>query len=214
MITLHTYGDSHSTFYGSWSEGIVGDVKIPGIKIENLTIKTNHLPGTLAFSFGRDKPKIVNNIKEKDILVFCFGEIDCRCHIHKYIPEWKENIDDIIFNYFEAINKNVKDIKDIKVCVYNVIPPIERELPENIWMNEYLIKEGVPALGSDEDRKKYTLYMNEKIKEYCKLYSFIYFDIYDKYAGNRGFLKKELSDDNCHIRDSIYIEEFIKTNLL
>lgn len=48
-----------------------------------------------------------------------------------------------------------KKLKNI--CVYNVVPPIQKyNTAEN---PEY------PYLGTDEERKHYALYCNEKIKE-------------------------------------------------
>lgn len=199
MITLHTYGDSHATHYGGW-----GDVKIDGFKIS-----TNHLPGKLAYSFGRDKIQVVKNVKENDIVLFCFGEIDCRCHINKYEPNWKESIDNLIESYFVNINLNVSKYKNLKVSVFNVVPPLEREKDINRWTEVWASKHGVPATGTDKDRKKYTEYMNSKIKEKCDEYGYIYFNVYNEYCDEDGFLKRELSDTNCHIRDPKYIIEFI-----
>ena len=93
------------------------------------------------------------------------------------------------------------------------MPPLERENPLNLWTEVWAVENGVPATGTDEDRKKYTEYMNLKLKEYCEKYSFIFFDIYEKYSDENGFLKRELSDTNCHIKDPIYIEEFILKNI-
>jgi hypothetical protein len=194
---LHTYGDSHATKeYGGWNK----------ININDLYIITNHIPGKLMFSFGRDQMIVVGNIKENDIVCFCFGEIDCRCHINNYEPNWETNIDSIVENYFITISKNVKD-KNLIVFVFNVVPPVERELPINNWLS---VGAGLPALGTDEDRKKYTVYMNKKIKEYCEKFNYVFFDVYDKYIDEKGFLKRELSDTNCHISNPIYIEEFLK----
>jgi len=51
------------------------------------------------------------------------------------------------------------------------------------------------------------------LKEQCLLNDFIFFDIYDKYTDDRGFLKNELSDGNVHIDNPIYIKEFLETRL-
>ena len=214
MITLHTYGDSHSTFFGAWSSGTVDGVKIDGVVIEGLNIKTNHIAGKLAYSFGRDQMEVVKDVNEHDIVVFCFGEIDCRFHINKYEPNWEKSIDDLVENYFRTIDINVKSFPKLKVCVYNVVPPLERENPLNLWTEVWGVNNGVPATGTDEDRKRYTIYMNKKLKEYSVKYGYTFFDVYEQYSNEDGFLKRELSDTNCHIRNPIYMEDFIKNNLL
>ena len=175
----------------------------------------HHLSALLCYSFGKEKLNRCDirnfNIKDGDTIVFCLGEIDCRCHIHKHITEtttYQDIINNIVDNYFEAIELNVSisQIKLKNVCVYNVVPPIQKyNTPEN---PEY------PYLGTDEERKQYTLYFNEKIKEKCIEKKYIFFDIYNNYIDENGYLRKDLSDGNVHIRNGIYISNFIKENNL
>jgi len=191
--TIHTIGDSHS--YNGWN---------------NISrVSNHHLGPKLAFSIGRDGLDLSTfNIKEGDIVVFSFGEIDCRCHIHKYISDtkdYKQVIDSIIEAYIKKINEAVSSFKNIKVVLYNIVPPIEKYNTEE--NPEY------PYLGSDQDRKKYSLYYNEKLIQKCKENNYIFFDIYHHYADSNGYLKKSLSDGNVHIRDGTYIKEFIDHHL-
>jgi hypothetical protein len=54
---------------------------------------------------------------------------------------------------------------------------------------------------------------NKKIKEKCiekTIHSLIYIIIIDE----NGYLRKDLSDDNVHIENGIYISNFIKENNL
>ena len=195
-MSIHTIGDSHS--HNGWS-GIIN----------------HHLSALLCYSFGKEKLNRCDirnfNIKDGDTIVFCLGEIDCRCHIHKHVTEttrYQDIINNIVDNYFEAIELNVSisQIKLKNVCVYNVVPPIQKyNTSEN---PEY------PYLGSDEERKQYTLYFNEKLKEKCIEKEYIFFDIYNNYIDENGYLRKDLSDDNVHIGNGIYISNFIKENNL
>ena len=97
-MKIHTIGDSHSVH--------------PWNKIDNIII--HHQGPKLCYSIGRDGINLTNlNIKENDLLIFCFGEIDCRCHIIKYITEtktYKDIIDEIVNNYFIAIHKAVSEL--------------------------------------------------------------------------------------------------------
>lgn len=190
-MTIHTIGDSHSSF--GWS----GTVNHP-------------LGALLCYSFGKECLKRCDirnfNIKDGDTIIFCLGEIDCRCHINKF-TEWKsyqEIIDEIVDNYFKAINLNVtvSQLKLANVCVYNVVPPAQIH---NTWNNP-----AYPFLGTDEERKSYALYFNKKLKEKCIEYGYVFFDIYDKYTDENGFLRKDLSDNNVHISNGIHINNFIK----
>ena len=71
-----------------------------------------------------------------------------------------------------------------------------------------------PYLGTDEERKQYTLYFNEKLKGKCIEKEYIFFDIYNNYIDEFGFLKKDLSDGNVHISNGTYITNFINENIL
>ena len=197
-MSIHTIGDSHS--FNGWN-GIIN----------------HNLGPVLCYSFGKEQLNICDirnfNIKDGDTIVFCLGEIDCRCHIHKYITETKtyqDIIDYIIYNYFEAIDLNVyiSQIKLKNVCVYNVIPPIQKRILNTCKNLEYSF------LGTDEERKQYSLYFNKKIKEKCIEKEYIFFDIYNNYTDENGFLKKDFSDGSVHIRNGIYISNFIKKNLV
>ncbi len=194
-MPIHTIGDSHST--NGWTDVI-----------------KHHLGPILCYSFGKEKLNRCDirklNIENGDTIIFCFGEIDCRCHIHKHITDtnsYRNIIDNIVDNYFEAIelNANTSQLKLKNICVYNVVPPVSKhntsEHPD------------YPYLGTDDERKKYVLYFNEKLKEKCLIKNYIFFDVYDKYADNNGFLRKDLSDSNVHIRNSVHTQNFIKEYL-
>jgi hypothetical protein len=195
-MSIHTIGDSHS---GNGWTGII----------------QHHLGPVLCYSFGKEKLNRCDirdfNIKDGDSIVFCLGEIDCRCHIHKHITEttrYQDIINNIVDNYFEAIELNVSisQIKLKNVCVYNVVPPIQKY---NTSVNpEY------PFLGTDDERKQYALYFNEKLKEKCIEKEYIFFDIYNNYIDENGYLRKDLSDGHVHIDNGIYISNFIKENNL
>ena len=69
-------------------------------------------------------------------------------------------------------------------------------------------------MGTNEERKQYALYFNKKLKEKCIENNYIFFDIYNNYIDENGFFRKDLSDDNVHISNGIYISNFIKDNNL
>lgn len=196
IMSIHTIGDSHS-YYG-WTGTII-----------------HYLGPVLCYSFGKRNLDMFyineSHIKDGDTIIFCLGEIDCRCHIHKHITDtlsYQDIIDDIVNSYIEGIELIVSacKIKLKNVCVYNVVPPIEKyNTAEN---SEY------PYLGTDEERKQYVLYFNKKLKEKCLEKKYIFFDIYNNYADENGFLRKDLSDGNVHINNGIYINNFIKEHLL
>uniref|UniRef100_A0A6C0E3W7 Uncharacterized protein n=1 Tax=viral metagenome TaxID=1070528 RepID=A0A6C0E3W7_9ZZZZ len=155
-MSIHTIGDSHS--YNGWTG-----------------IMPHYLGPVLCHSFGKEKLNRCDirnfNIKDGDTIVFCLGEIDCRCHIHKHIKEtttYQDIINNIVDNYFEAIELNISisQIKLKNICVYNVVPPVQTY---NTYENPKY-----PYLGSDEERKQYVLFFNKKLKEKCIEKEYIY----------------------------------------
>ena len=156
-MTIHTFGDSHSSY--GWKN-------IP-------TININSIFGKLCYSIGRDgfdKFNIKNlnlnerqPVKDGDIVIFSAGEIDCRCHIHKYITDensYQNIINSIIEKYFIIIKANIDQFNNLKVYIYNVVPPIRNSDTTFKCSTQ-------PLCGTNESRKTYTLYFNETLKEYC-----------------------------------------------
>jgi len=208
-MTIHTFGDSHARF---------GFRNIPNICINELGARLCHTIGEK----GLDILNIKNyNVKENDTVIFSFGEIDCRAHIYRFVNEnktYEEIIDYIILKYFETIKKNINQYNNLLPIIYNIVPPSDVSLIHTVEeINSKILvkfKTDLPWKGSNEDRKKYHLYFNKKLKEFCKENNYLFFDVYDKYCDSNGFLKRELSDYNVHINDPIFIKEFLILNNL
>lgn len=197
-MIIHTFGDSHCQ--AGWSQ------------FKN--VACHHLGPLLAYSFGKDIFSRCDirqyYVKDGDYIVFCLGEIDCRCHIHKHVStklSYKSIIDFIVNKYFEAIRLNVEalSIKVKGVCVYNIVPPVEK--------NTIVENKDWPFIGSDEERLEYVKYFNKKLMEKCKDYNYIFIDIYDKVSDSRGFLRKDKSDGNLHIGSGTPIQEFLRDDI-
>jgi hypothetical protein len=194
-MPVHTIGDSHC--YSGWDRSIVTH---------------HHVGPMLCYSFGQHRVDIRTfPFQHGDTLIFCFGEIDCRCHIQKYVNEtttYKQVIDPIIENYFRAIEENIQrsNLQFKHVCVYNVVPTIQKY--NTVEDSRY------PYLGTDEERRDIVLYFNQQIKEFCQKYNYVFFDVYDKYTDANGFFRKDLSDGQTHIRDGRFLSEFLEQLLL
>jgi len=205
---IHTFGDSHAVF------------GFQHIKMINI-----HTIGPiLCYTFGKNKLNGFNiknyGVNENDTIIFCLGEIDCRAHIYRFVNEintYETIIDNVVENYFEAIKQNKDQYKNLNVFVYNIVPPTNVLFMHTLYEYEthILTKEQnhIPWKGSNEDRMKYHLYFNKKLEEYCLKYNFVFFNIYNNYCDENGFLKREFSDGNVHINNPLFIEEFIKNNI-
>ena len=200
MKTLHTFGDSHAShIHSHWGY----------IDIQDVKIKCNHIGGKLMFTFVKQGLNLLNiknyAVKEDDVVIFCFGEIDCRNHVHKHITKeksYKNVIEEVASSYFNAIRENVSQYNNLKTCVYNVVPP--HRYRKESKTHPY------PFLGSDIERREYYLYMNQLLRELCIENNYFYFDIYDESCDEEGFIKHELTDGNIHLRDTTHSREVIK----
>ena len=193
---LFIYGDSHA-YYN------FRNIDLPHI--------FKHQPGTTLHRVGRDNNILHFDSSEhtgQDSLVFSFGEIDCRCHIQRQIDLGRsggEVIDTLVKKYFNALLTNIQKFKHVVVVA--VVPPTEQldyERKHGPILAEH------PFVGSDANRARFTVKINNLIKEYCVLNNYIYFDPYDYYTRENGCLKHELSDNTVHIGDNTHIlNEFI-----
>jgi len=183
MTRIHTIGDSHATC---------------GWTTTGFPIKIHHLGAKTCFSVGRDRLEVLDfarcGVEELDYVILCFGEIDCRCHIHKYVQEdntYQEIIHNVTEHYFMVIAENVAQYGEIRVAVFNVPPPVRRHgCQEN---PDY------PFLGTDQERRAYVQYFNARLEELCRQHGYYFFNVYDVYADREGFLDPTLSDGNVHI---------------
>lgn len=194
-MTIWTFGDSHA---------VSAFDKLP-------YINCNSIGPHLAFSIGRDGLTRFNlkkfNVQEGDTVILSFGEIDCRCHIHKYVNNqtpYQQIIIKIVDSYFKAVKENVEQFRNLKTFIYNVVPPIEAD--ETIWNNPEF-----PFLGTNEERKKYHVFFNECLSEACKKYNYTFFNIYDKYLDSNGFLRKSDGDGLIHVINPRYHHQFMKS---
>lgn len=200
------YGDSHSSM--GWP---IGDTSIPGVEFEQ-----HYYGPLLCYTLGKKKWEVMdislyNDVEDDGVCIFCFGEIDCRCHIKKHITEentYQKIIDDMVLEYLETVKLNIeKTNKNPRVYIYNIVPP-SKEADVSFAQPEF------PFVGTDEERKSYTLYFNEKLKELCPKFGYEFFDVYNKYATEDGFLNRDLADLNVHIKDGFHLMEYIKENII
>jgi hypothetical protein len=200
-MSIHTFGDSHSLLGWNYCNNII----------------VHHIGPVLCYSFGKEKLNRCDiskfGVKDDDTVIFCFGEIDCRCHIYKHVTKnntYKMIIDDIVNNYVDAIKINVNkcNVKLKNICIYNVVPPPQPSLTALGGPSDY------PYRGNDEERKSYILYFNNCLKQKCIENDWIYFDIYNSYIDDYGFLSTKLSDQTVHIQNGIFLRQFINKYLV
>lgn len=192
-MKIFTFGDSHC--YNGWNQ-------IP------FEVKCVHLGPRLMFTFGNYRLKLLDisksGIVKGNLAVFCFGEIDVRCHVYKYRDRGPEQvIEGLVANYREAIRENVQKVPGVKVGVYFVPPPVYKE---KLYSNP---NTKFPYLGTNEERRQYAILMNKALKAMSQANRFIFFDLYRFYEDENGLLDRQKSDDGPHIKDTGPLQAFL-----
>lgn len=192
---IYIFGDSHGIF------------NFKNIKYNNVI--NNASPSITMHRVGRDKLNFINfrshNISNNDIIIYQFGEIDCRCHIGRQLlfgRQLNTIIDELINNYIDSIKINCSMYNNIKIIICCIPPTMCQSYYENLHGP---ITHEFPFVDSDEKRGLYTKLMNDKLKNECRKNNFIYLDYYTNYVNDINTLKIELSDNICHINDNTYI---------
>ena len=196
-MILHTFGDSHAGHdWYNWN----------AVRIEGLEIKTNWRGGWTCAKFAMKGISIMDiseyGVKDGDMVLFSFGEVDCREHMHKHKEDYKEVIEFIVRKYFKSIQANVGRYNNLTTMVY-CIPPIVRD---SDIKHDFDLRKGENSSAVI----KCVRYFNDKLKEECERYGYIFFDIYDNYCDEYGYLKAIYGDGNVHIKDPVFIEEELK----
>lgn len=183
--TIYTVGDSHAIH--AW-------LKIPGVSARSVGPMLMH-----SFNEAR-AAHIIQDIPEEGIIVFSWGEIDCRCHVKKHEP-WKETVDKLAADYIATILEMTKNSGQ-EVWVYNVLPPPRK--------GTFIESEGFPLVGTDEERLAYARRMNYRLRKGCEANGLVFVDVFEDYADENGFLRFDMSDGHVHIEDEKPLARWIE----
>lgn len=145
------------------------------------------------------------NLNNNQQYVLSIGEIDIRCHILKQADIQNKMVDEIIDDLINNfMNKLLEfNYKDYNIHILSVIPPIQKDLAIEV-NNEF------PFIGTDGQRKIYTLILNQKLFELCMYLKIGYFDQHELYVDSNGYLDINKSDKIVHAIKTIELEEYIK----
>lgn len=190
-VTLYTAGNS----FCNLPESILDKCTKKPIRLN-----INWIGGRLMHTFGWqglnlvDVRKFSPPVKPGDVVMFFFGEIDCRCHIAAHLEHGVVKvIDDLVRGYERAILQNVAFIPGVTIAIAGITPPVE---------DHYIPKEWGPCFFGQHavtGRLLYTTIMNEKLQKMCKRNNFAFVDFFDDYASPGGTLIREVSDGNVHV---------------
>lgn len=194
---IYLYGDSHAN---------KGFHNLP------FPLKNLYQASVTMFRIGRDNMIINHNpadVIANDVVIICYGEVDCRCHVQRQINAGHNEdkvIYELVYNYFKTMKTNIHP--DAKVVVVSVIPPTKRDEYESLHGP---ITHAFPFEGTDESRVRYTIKMNNLLEQFANKGGYYYFNPYSHCTREDGTIYFEMSDTCCHLKDNaIVIEQFIE----
>jgi len=179
---------------------VVGDSHVVPFR-GSMPFLAHHLGAATAYNLNKKNSStrsneqlftVIGKLGKKDIVMLCFGEIDCRIHIYyqhkksdgKYSIE--ELIDRTISNYGEVMAQ-LKE-RGVNFCVYCVSPATKVG-------NEYKY----PFYGSPEIRSQINRMFNERLRAFCEKNGYKFIDIYNRVADKDGLMLKEYASDDIHL---------------
>ena len=185
---IHTFGDSHCE--SGWAA-------LRGVE-------THWMGAYTAYSVGKmGLEKLRVTVPAGNTAVFCFGEIDCRCHMNRYVTEGVMDIAvPLVERYFDTLRLNAELNPGVKIAVQTVTPAVRRA--GQVEHGDY------PFRGTDDERRSYVACFNVLYRSWCLQLGWACVDVHDAYADKDGFLNPEYSDGSVHISNPIFLSQSIE----
>ena len=216
---IHCIGDSHvSVFTGHdymppiWQPENRSDDKSEYFRTYRLGAVTSYqLERKIDFIDFIIKKSPIN--KEKDNMLFCFGEVDIRAHLIKQSEIQNKEIDEVVK---ECVDKYFNTILHYKANGYNIMVwgPIAS------WSDKAPYTSG-PSFGSNLERNNVTKIYNNYLDQLCNENDIKFLSIFDKMLLEDGTTNEKYLDSwlDCHIHliQTAYlliIEEFKKKKII
>lgn len=193
-LNIYTIGDSHAKY--GWN------------RVNELDIKViiTHLGPVLAHSIMKDWRSRIqirpNRFSRDSLVIFHFGEIDCRCHIGKR-PNPAAALQQLVPGYLSAIAQ-ASEILEGRVAVSTVPPPpAQINTPDPVQF---------PVSGSSLQRSHFANTFNKLISAYAPQNGLEIFDSSFFVTDNDGYMNAEYSSDGVHIDDPSILVLALKEN--
>jgi len=218
-MIIHCIGDSHTwQFIGKLPENLNINENISGYKNKyNNTITINNTnitffgyrcceDGAYAYNIEKRKniiDKILINTNQNDILIFMFGEVDCRYKIKSQMLKNNTTIEEEVLIVVNRYMDFIKNYNSRKIIIWGPHP--QHTSPTHHYIDCF----------DSNERNTITKIFNEKLELFANKgnYSFItlFNELIDKPELNNYFL-----DDTIHIKPckeilDIYINKIIKS---
>lgn len=147
-----------------------------------------------------------------DRVIFCFGEIDCRCHIKNLLAVKTRTLEGVLAKivdpYVQKVESIAQALPGVHAAVMSVVPAVSlgRMTPQR---RELFVHNEFPVVGEDDERSLYALEMNTRLRSLLEGKSVTYLDIYSRYVDSTGVFTDGLSDGGVHVGNTGPVREFL-----
>ena len=190
---VQTVGDSHA------------DRTFKNIVIENVFIGRREIGPITMHRVQRDRMNFKQYIPDHvDMAIFCMGEIDIRCHIHRQITEQNRTLEAIVADLVPNFVKHIAslDIKAKKIILLPVPPADIHTIQWHGWK--------YPLQGSNDERVQYHNAVCVSLITECEKNGILCLDPRKHYMDANGMLITSLSDGNVHIGNTEFIGRLLE----
>ena len=223
-MEVHYIGDSHTwQFLGKLPQVFDNNTNLKKYKKDNslnYSYKGNLIKiysyrccsdGALAYTIKKREKmikKILSNIPENCIIVFMFGEVDCRWKLLQYAFKKYNNSQEIRYNFAHSNTYPLSpnNCKFEKICIKGVDDILNNYIPyiknfQNIvndktkiclWGPHPTFMEATyyhAMTGNGQTRNKVTYNFNKKLKIICKENNWLYCSLFDELIGDNFITK-------------------------
>jgi len=218
---IHCIGDSHACFFSGG-----------GVQPQWPALSRDILPFFRSYRLGPTtacnlviKTYMMNQIvgqkvdKDKDRIVFCFGEVDCRVHVRRLMERNSKSMEDVVGemvkDYMDVVVKYKN--KGLDIGVWGPIASYPDNHMEAVHLDFMLNYEKMKDFGSCLERNKITKYFNEKVEERCKEEGIHFVTLFYEMVDENLITKGKYLDYAIHLNNDalpVSVKEFEKKNLI
>jgi lysophospholipase L1-like esterase len=226
---IHCIGDSHSCIFSAngiqpiWPQ--LSNDKTPYFKSYRI--------GPATSTHIKNKKEIIDDIVQKkynngDIILFCFGEIDCRIFFKNKIDYYSQNrtvlnklgewgemeaktdediISHIVNRYFNWVKENYANYN---IAFWGPIASFREDLID-------YVKHNIMFTGTNKERNHITKIFNEKLQKICSENNIPFVTVFYEMINENLVTNIEMTDMNIHLNDNmmpLIIDKFKKEKLI
>ena len=131
-------------------------------------------------------------IPDGSLVLLCFGEIDCRCHIIPQSKDFGGSLEDAAYRAADRYCRAVTDVRawGHQPLVWNVVPSSRRNEGGG---GDY------PMIGTSLERNEATRLFNSRVAGFCEENGIAFIDVFDALVEADGLPKMEYFMDDIHL---------------